>query len=129
MSQFDILHETKTNGDNYDQSNADVIARLKKWDGLYGLTIHGAEIDAVEFSLDKLPEDMKAFANEIYGFCPDTVEQGFGAMLEYADEIDLSADPDMAALLDGIDLGGDDAGIRIMQRSIELNRRIRLWWD
>lgn len=75
--QFDILRFRKTNGANYDIDTDGIIAKLSEWNDKYGLHIIGADFDWVSFELHSLPEDMEAFGEEVYEFCPDSVDQGF----------------------------------------------------
>ncbi|MET3698990.1 uncharacterized protein DUF4253 [Bacillus oleivorans] len=76
--QFEILKVQQTNGDNYDISNEDVSAKLREWNDRYPFNMIGADYDWVEAIFSELPADqqMKSFAQEIYEFCPDVVDQG-----------------------------------------------------
>lgn len=83
----DVLRAMGTNGWNYDLSPAMVIARIQEWDQRYGLVLHGAGFDWFEASFTRPPTDMLAFANEVYEFCPDTVEQGLESVEALAAEL------------------------------------------
>jgi hypothetical protein len=87
--QFDILEIQLTNGENYDISNELVVSKLKDWHSRYPFTIIGADYDWVEVSLHVLPKDneLRAFAKEIFKFCPDIVEQGAGSLNGLIEEI------------------------------------------
>jgi hypothetical protein len=76
--KFDILRASKSDGINYDITNADLIEKLKSWDAKYGIDIWQAETDTVQLTLSKLPVDLVTFSQEIYEFCPDVVDQGSG---------------------------------------------------
>ncbi|MBT2691602.1 DUF4253 domain-containing protein [Bacillus sp. ISL-55] len=80
--QFDILRFQQTNGDNYDISNERVISKLKDWYRRYPFIIIGSDYDWIEANFEVFPEGkaLKAFATEIYKFCPDIVEQGSGSI-------------------------------------------------
>jgi hypothetical protein len=80
--KFDILRIQQTNGNNYDISNERVISKLKEWYRRYPFIIIGADYDWVEANFEVFPEGkaLKAFAKEIYKFCPDLVEQGSGSI-------------------------------------------------
>ncbi len=65
-----------TSGANLGISNADVIARIREWDRLFGSRGLGAGADWAEMELVKQPADMKAFADEVSKFSPDVVTQG-----------------------------------------------------
>jgi len=85
--QYEILRIMHTNGDDYDISNQDVIERLKEWETHSPFDIIGADGDWVEIEFKILPKDLKAFAEEVYDFCPDAVDQGPGSIAELAKEI------------------------------------------
>ncbi|WP_270584780.1 DUF4253 domain-containing protein [Bacillus smithii] len=87
--QFDILKIQQTNGDNYEISNEDVISKLREWNNRYPFIIVGADYDWIDANFIVLPTDqeMKSFAQEMYEFCPDIVEQGTGSIEELIEEI------------------------------------------
>ena len=85
--QYEILKIMHTDGDQYDISNDDVIERLKEWEKTSPLDILGAGNDWVEIEFRTLPRDLKAFAEEVYDFCPDAVDQGPGTTAELARDI------------------------------------------
>jgi hypothetical protein len=74
-----------TNGANYDVFTDEVIERLQSWREICQLRVVGAARDWIAIQFDTLPEKICAFAEEVYLFCPDTVEQGAGLARE-ADE-------------------------------------------
>jgi len=85
--QYDILRIMQTNGDQYDILNEDVVARLKDWEKAFSFDIVGADNDWVEIEFKTLPRDLSAFAEEVYDFCPDAVDQGPGNVSGLAKEI------------------------------------------
>lgn len=87
--QFELLKILQTNGDNYDISNDDVISKLKQWNNYYPFSIVGAGFDWIEANFTVLPsnQDLKSLVQEMYEFCPDTVEQGTGSIEELIEEI------------------------------------------
>ncbi|NER17257.1 DUF4253 domain-containing protein [Spongiivirga citrea] len=76
--KFDILRIQKTDGINFDLENDDIIKRLKIWDETYGIEILGADYDWVDFIFIKDIKNPSEFAQEVYDFCPDSVDQGVG---------------------------------------------------
>lgn len=80
--QFDILRAAATDGTNYDLQTPDIVKELQAWDREFGIDIRRAESDTVQLRLKKLPKDVKAFAQRVYKFCPDIVEQGVGSVEE-----------------------------------------------
>ncbi len=82
IDKFDILRIQKTDGINFDIENKDVIEKLKVWDETYGIEILGADYDWVDLTFSKDIADVKALAEEVYDFCPDSVDQGVGEISE-----------------------------------------------
>lgn len=76
--QFDILRVMHTDGEEYDISNQDVIERLQEWEKTSPFAIIGADKDWVEIEFKTLPKDLIDFVDEVYDFCPDAVDQGWG---------------------------------------------------
>ncbi len=85
--QYEILRIMHTDGDEYDISNSDVIDRLKEWEKTSPFDIIGADNDWVEIEFKTLPKDLKSFAEEVYDFCPDAVDQGPGSTPELVRDI------------------------------------------
>ena len=85
--QYEILRIMHTDGSEYDISNQDVIDRLKEWEKISSFDIVGADSDWVEIEFKTLPRDLKAFAEDVYDFSPDAVEQGPGSIEGLVKEI------------------------------------------
>jgi len=81
------LATVKINGVNYDIDHEEVIRRLREWDSIYGLQIIGAGMDWLHAEFENPPKDWAAFANEVYEFCPDVVDQGTGSVGALAVEL------------------------------------------
>lgn len=79
-SQFDILRLAKSDACNYGMGTEDIIMRLQKWHEAIGIDIFHAETDTIELTLTGIPGNWKAFAEEVYEFCPDIVDQGLGSL-------------------------------------------------
>jgi hypothetical protein len=79
---FAIVGTRQTDGANYGISNKAIFARLRSWGKRCRFEIVGASQDWVALVFRSLPADLCAFAEEVYRFCPDTVEQGVGLMEE-----------------------------------------------
>lgn len=77
---YDILRVMQTNGDDYDITNEDIIERLKEWGKKHPFEILGAEYDWVELEFKTVPEDVRAFAEEVSDFCPDAAGQDAGGI-------------------------------------------------
>lgn len=129
---FASIRAAKTNGANYELETDDIISRLKKWKSLCNLRVTGAGSDTVDIEFDTLPEDMDAFARDLYEFCPDLVDQGTGClheMIEMAEETGEDLDPKMQELIKGVDFEDEDYGVEILKREIQRDKRVKLWWD
>lgn len=84
---FAYLQMVRVNGINYDIQHEDVIERLREWDDLYGLVLYGGGVDWLQAEFTTPPADWKAFATEVYEFCPDVVDQGTGSVKALATEL------------------------------------------
>jgi hypothetical protein len=87
QSQFDILKLARSDAVNYDMQTDDLIRKLREYHEAYGIDIWGAETDTIQFRLLKAPPDMKKFAEDLYKFCPDIVDQGTESVDALADEV------------------------------------------
>jgi Domain of unknown function (DUF4253) len=85
--QYEILRIMHTNGDDEDVSHEDVIAKLKQWEKRIRFEIVGAENDWVEIEFRTMPQDLNAFAEDVYEFSPDTVDEGTGSVAELVRDI------------------------------------------
>jgi hypothetical protein len=86
-SQFDMLRLARSDGINYDLETEDLINKLSQYDEQYGIDIYHAETDTVEFVLGRIPDDLTAFCQDLYRFCPDIVDQGTGTIDKLESEI------------------------------------------
>jgi hypothetical protein len=146
---YEIVRQRQTSGPNYDVSNEDVIAKLQEWESLCRFEIVQAEPDTLALSLETLPEDLCGFAEDVYAFCPDTVDQGVGNMEE-------DAYPEVYAAARALCLGHQtevatpasshivpdeeeefadefaksaEMGVKLLAYSIQEGKLIYLWWD
>ncbi|MEM8873271.1 MAG: DUF4253 domain-containing protein [Planctomycetota bacterium] len=126
------LREAGTNGDNFDVSTDDIIARLRKWDELYGIRIDDVAFDRLTVHFEKLPEDTRVLADEIYGFCPDTVDQHFGCvveMIDAAEDMGMDVPENITELIEGVDLDAPDYGVELLRKDLVNTKSVGLWWD
>lgn len=86
-NDFDYLEIVRTDGINYELEYKDVLRQYKKWNDLYGLKLKGAGQSWLEAEFIKMPDDWKAFAEEVYEFCPDVVDQGSGDIESLANDM------------------------------------------
>ena len=130
--KFKEVHEKRTNGINCDITNDDVIEKLTKWDEQYSINISEIESDRITIHFEDLPDDLESLANEIYEFCPDVIEQGYGCMgemVEMAEEYGHDIPPETLKLIEGIDFNDESFGLKILQRDLKEKQMIGLWWD
>jgi hypothetical protein len=78
--QYDIVRAMGTDGINYDITTGILIKKLKSWEKVCKFRINGASYDWVSAAFIVRPKDMAAFANDMYKFCPDSVDQGAGSV-------------------------------------------------
>lgn len=78
--KFDMLRFGGTNGTNHDIYVENIIGKLKIWDNAHGLIFFAVGNDFLEADLNQLPNDLDAYADELYEFCPDIVDQGTGTL-------------------------------------------------
>lgn len=83
--KFDILRVSQSDGINYGITNEKLIEKLKSWDEKYEVDIWHAETDTIQLTIESLPKDLSEFAQEIYEFCPDIVDQGSGNISDISD--------------------------------------------
>lgn len=123
-----------TDAGNYDLSNDDILRTLEGWRTVCEYDVLGAERDSLYLRFHTLPGDMVAFAAELYAFCPDLIDQGFGVAVEEARDYLPDGQQREVEQLFAADTG-DEAGraervaLRLLAKSIEEAHRLTLWWD
>jgi hypothetical protein len=132
MVDIDELKSKQTDGANYGVSTEDIIARLKEWDAKYGIETSDIAHDSVTVRFKTVPDDTRPLADEIYAFCPDTVDQHFGCfeeMLDAVEETGEEPDPAILELVEGVSFDSEDYGVVLLARSLKRDHIIQLWWD
>lgn len=89
-SQFDILRIAQSDAINYGMKTEDLIEKLQDYDRNFGINIFHAETDTLEFELVSMPANLTSFAEDIYQFCPDIVNQGCGSISELIEIIKMT---------------------------------------
>lgn len=89
-SQLDVVKLARSNAVNYDMETEEIVAKLKEYDEDFGMDIKRAETDTIVFDLVDWPRDLAAFASDLYGFCPDIVDQGVGSVEALRDAIEAT---------------------------------------
>lgn len=78
--QFRIVELIGTHGINYNLFHDDIVKKLKEWHQEVQFKIEVIDEDRVHAYLLKEPKDYSKFTAEIYEFCPDVIDQGYGSM-------------------------------------------------
>lgn len=74
---YDLLRIQGTNATNYDLTTEDIIERLQEWEDLCNFGILSAGGDTLDLAFTTLPDDLEDFAEAVYEFCPDILDQGY----------------------------------------------------
>ncbi len=85
--KYIVLKQIGTNGINWDITNDRLISIIKTFDKKYALELIGASGDWCEFIIHNDPKDWAQFAKEVYGVCPDVVDQGAETVEALAEEM------------------------------------------
>lgn len=126
--KFEMIREQQTAGPNVQVDNDAVLATLMDWDARYGIEISDAGYDRVMVHLSSMPDDLDAFAAEVYRFCPDVVDQHMAALwIPYSDG--SKPPPHIETLLGDLDPDAEGYGLEILKRWIKQERKLPLWWD
>lgn len=130
--KFKEIYKKQTNGINCEITNDDIIIKLNQWDKLYEINISNVEHDGFTIEFENLPNDLIALANEIYEFCPDIIDQGYGCMedmVEMAEEYGHEIPAESLKLIEGIDFSDENYGLKILQKVLKETKEMGFWWD
>ena len=124
-----------TNGDNYDLDTGAILRRVKTWKERCELQVLGAGFDWVELRFTTLPLNVDGFAEEVYDFCPDTLDQGIilphpegSETLDEAEFPTLNVQS-METIEDWMDPTADKPTPEDLAKYLKGERRLYLWWD
>lgn len=158
LDDSEIIRLQRTNGGNYGVSMEAILEKLDSWRTECELQIVGAASDWVAIEFSTLPQDICAFAEDIYEWCPDTVEQGVGLESEEDDPEKFQAARQLCPKLStrmerkleeqkarfeamelppglraAVESSGfntpTDMGIRLLAYELKQSRQLFLWWD
>ena len=119
-----------TNGSNYDLDTGAILRTLGEWSQRCELAILGAGFDWVELRFQTLPTNLEEFAEEIYDFCPDTLDQGLILpMPDQHDTLDESAFQHMETLEEWMDNALEEQTTDDLANYLRREKRLYLWWD
>lgn len=77
---YDIIKRIGTNGVNYDIYNSDVVNKLKEWNDQVNFKFVVIDVSRIHAYMGKLPNNIQSFSKDVYAFCPDVIDQGYGSM-------------------------------------------------
>ena len=125
-----LLWVRGTNGANYDLDTGGILRRLSDWSQRCDLAILGAGFDWVDLRFNTLPTNLEEFAEEVYDFCPDTLDQGIVLPLpEHRETLDESAFQGLETLEEWMDNALGDQTTSDLANYLRRERRLYLWWD
>jgi hypothetical protein len=132
MDKYQELRTHETEAPNCDLDTEDIINKFKEWDQKYGIDLSDIESDSVTIHFKNLPDDLTLLAQEIYEFCPDTIDQHFGCfgdMIEILKDRGEEVSEEILELVEGVDLEDDNHGLELLQRTLKKYKLLGLWWD
>ena len=88
----EYLALVRTDAVNFELDHEAVMEQYRQWETEYDLKLVGAGLDWMEADIGNPPSDWTAFAQEVFEFCPDVVDQGVGSVAALATEMERSSD-------------------------------------
>lgn len=146
---LDIVRLRRTSALNYKLSHEDVFAKLLQWKNAYNFVVHGAGRDWIAIQFEELPSNLIGFAEDVYTFCPDTVDQGSvvlppkdktrlpkQAMAKFPKlspqtekQLSRSRSSRLPPAFVSDQFASTAMGIRLLALSIMKTKELTLWWD
>ncbi len=107
------------------------ITLLDIWHKRYKISIAEVTNAGFKLSFAKLPKKLTKLAQELYDFCPDIIEQGYGCMDDLQESIENggTVSDDLLELIKDIDFSDDNFGLKILSKDLAKKSEISLWWD
>ena len=125
-----LLWVRGTNGANYDLDTGAILHRLEEWSGRCEFSLLGAGFDWLELRFQTLPVNLDEFAEEVYDFCPDTLDQGIVLPLpEQRDTLEETDFQEMETIVDWMEDAPKDRSTNDLANYLKCERRLYLWWD
>lgn len=119
-----LLVVRQTNGINCDVYPQDLVEWLDRLSEQCEFSIIGAGHDYVDLQFSTLPADVQAFADDVYEFCPDTLEQGIAkAPPTGFDEMSLEDQ------VEWMDDALESQTTEDLAAALAESGRLFLWWD
>ncbi|WP_071880727.1 DUF4253 domain-containing protein [[Leptolyngbya] sp. PCC 7376] len=129
---FNQIRTLGTNGINCDVTTENIIERLSTWSKNFEFDVLEIDYATVKLAFKTMPKELRKFCEEVYEFCPDTIDQGYGCLMdliEIAEAHGQQIPPENLELMEGLDPDSDDFGLEVMQRDLLRTKTLTLWWD
>lgn len=117
-NHYQIVKFFGTGAGNYDLSNQDIINKLRDWEKLCEFEILGGGGDTLELAFKTLPDDLSAFAEDVYEFCPDLMDQGY-----------VGPPLGEGATMEDLGRAMDEQTLEDLADYLERNKAVSFWWD
>lgn len=132
MSQFDVLREHQTCAPGYEPTNDEIVATVEQWDSQFGVIVSEVGPDRFAIQFKALPDNLDEFAQELYAFCPNIIEQDFGNYEDILESPD-GLSPDYLAhvrrMAEGIDFEDPDYPFELLKKSLRETQQVAFMWD
>lgn len=130
--RYEFLRIRNTNGSNYEIYTENIIEKLKAWEKRFSFDLQQVGRDFIYLKFRTLPDPICNFAEEVYEFCPDSVDQGVS--LAYDIHEDRNVYEQARRLCKGTSFKSKHdnetiQGIQLLAYEIEKTKYLGLWWD
>ncbi len=132
MSQFDDLREHQTAAPSDGPTHDEIVAVVEKWNSEFGVVVSDVGRDRFSIRFNTLPADLDAFAQELYAFCPNIIEQDFGNyedILESADALPPDYIAHVRRMSEGIDFEDPEYPFELLKKSLHETQQVAFMWD
>jgi|SRR5687768_12104780 hypothetical protein len=129
---FSVIREAHTSAGNYNLGTEDILARLREWQSLCSFSVSAAGRDTITLAFETLPADLDSFVRELSEFCPDLIHQGAGSVPDVIKQFEESGQPvpgKLLRLIEGVNLEDENFALEIVKKSLQFDKKIKLWWD
>ncbi|MDR9402880.1 MAG: DUF4253 domain-containing protein [Halothece sp. Uz-M2-17] len=126
------IREAQTDGINYDLTTEDIIKKLEEWNQQCHFSIARVSKDTIDLRFQSLPNDLDAFCQDIYEFCPDVIDQGYDCipeMIEMAENRGQEVNAEIQDLIADVDLNAEEIGFILLKKDLPKRMQLTLWWD
>lgn len=127
-----MLREQQTCAPGYEPTNDQIVATVEKWHSQLGAVVSEVGPDRFVVRFKTLPADLDEFAQDLYAFCPNIIEQDFGNyedILESADVLPPDYVAHVRRMAEGIDFDDPDYPIELLKKSLRETQQVAFMWD